>query len=123
MFLDELSVALRKANKAKYTSDLSSQNDELKTRRPSKREKKKTVEKNKSIRHSSEVNLLICHGQNQILIFIPVQAALTNGKYLFFLNNKIVFFIIINFTILLDKNLVQNPTETATTSTTEIPKK
>lgn len=50
LFLEDLSVALRKANKAKYTSDLSSQNDQFRKRRHSKREKKK----NKSTKHWSE---------------------------------------------------------------------
>lgn len=109
MFLDELSVALRKANKAKYTSDLSSQNDELKTRRPSKREKKRTVGKNKSIRHLSDSESSnLSRSESDTNIYPCPSGLITNGKYLFFLNNKIVFFIIINFTILLDKNLVQN---------------
>jgi len=44
LFLEDLSVAQRKANKAKHTSDLSSQNDQLSKQRHRKRAKKKQID-------------------------------------------------------------------------------
>jgi len=80
LFLEDISVAQRKANKAKHTSDLSSQSDQLNKRRHNKRGKKK----NKSIKHLSDIEFSdLSRSESDPNIYPSPSALITNGKYLF----------------------------------------
>gem|GEM_PF-5859789 len=80
LFLEDISVAQRKANKAKHTSDLSSQNDQLHKRRHNKQGKKK----NKLIKHSSDIESSdLSRSESDPNIYPSPSALITNGKYLF----------------------------------------
>lgn len=76
MFLDDLSVAQRKANKAKHTSDLSSQSDGLNKHRHNKREKKKNKSKHLSDSQSSDLS----RSESDVNIYPSSNVFQTNGK-------------------------------------------
>jgi len=83
LFLEDISVAQRKANKAKHTSDLSSQSDQLNKRRHYNKRGKK---KNKSIKHLSDIESSdLSRSESDPNIYPSPSALITNGKYLFFL--------------------------------------
>jgi len=89
LFLEDISVAQRKANKAKHTSDLSSQNDQLSKQRHRKRTKKK----NKSMKHLSEIESSdLSRSESDTNIYPSPSALITNGNNLFFLEIIILGF-------------------------------
>lgn len=81
LFSENLSVAQRKANKAKYTSNLSSQCDELRKRRYKKQEKRK----HKSTKHLSDIESSdLSRSESDTNIYLVLSTSITrNGKYLF----------------------------------------
>jgi len=82
LFSEDLSVAQRKANKAKYTSDLTSQCDELRKRRYSKKQEKR---KHKSTKHLSDIESSdLSRSESDTNIYPVLSTPITrNGKYLF----------------------------------------
>lgn len=85
LFLESLLVAQHKANKAKYTSDLSSQNDERRKQGHSKRKNKK----NKSTNHLSDKDSSDLSRFESDTSYPSTSPLTTNGKHLFSL--EIIF--------------------------------
>lgn len=82
-FLEDLSVAQRKANKAKHTSDLSSQNEQLRKQRHHKRGKTKK----KLTRHLSDIESSdLSRSDSDTNIYPSPSSLITNGKHLFSLD-------------------------------------
>ena len=85
LFLDNLLIAQQKADKAKFTSDLSSQNDEKGKQQHSKRRKKKNKWTNRlSDKDSSDLSQIDSDNS-----YPSTSLLTTNGKHLFSL--EIIF--------------------------------